>query len=338
VRVPWRAALGLALSAALMYWVLRGTSWSAISSALRTSDVRLWALSIFVSQLIFPLRARRWKPILAPVATNLEFGPLWRSTAIGMMVTTFAGRAGELARAYALTREEPRIPFTAGLASLVVDRTFDAIILLLLLFAAMLDPHLAAGMRAQGISVGAIVAFPVVAIPALITVLYLALFAPARIESVIGAILRVTVPRWEPGALRLARRFIDGLAVLRNPKLLASVFLWTLAHWVTNAVGVWLSFRALGVNVPVTAALLTQGLIAMGAAAVPTPGFVGAFEKAGQFALGLYAVDKSVAAAWAITFHVLTLIPITIIGLWYVSRLGFSFSELRGAPERSNPA
>jgi hypothetical protein len=39
-------------------------------------------------------------------------------------------RAGEVARAFALTREVPRIPFTTSLASLAVDRIFDAIVLL----------------------------------------------------------------------------------------------------------------------------------------------------------------------------------------------------------------
>ena len=83
---------------------------------------------------MFPLRARRWRTILDPVAPKLPLGPLWRSMAIGMMVNNVVPlRAGEFARAFALTREVPAVSFSTALASLVVDRVFDAIVVLLLL-------------------------------------------------------------------------------------------------------------------------------------------------------------------------------------------------------------
>src|SRR4051812_12418445 len=97
---------------------------------------------MFCATAIFALRARRWRTILEPVAGKLSFGPLWRATAIGMMVNNVVpARAGEIARAFALTREE-RVPFPTSLASLAVDRLFDAVVLLLLAAASLLDPGL----------------------------------------------------------------------------------------------------------------------------------------------------------------------------------------------------
>jgi hypothetical protein len=197
----------------------------------------------------------------------------------------------------------------------------------------MLDPQLVQGMQAQGVSVRTIVAVPAIGIPAILMVLYLAVFAPARIEAIVNRVSRAIAPRMEAKLLAIARRFIDGLAVMRNPRLLTSIFFWTLAHWLTNALAVWISMRAMNIHVPFAAALLVQGLIAMGAAAVPSPGFVGVFEGMGVFALSLYAIDSTSAKVWAITYHALSLLPITLIGLWYVARLGLSFSELRRAPE-----
>src|SRR5262245_31481744 len=112
-----------------MYWVLRGQSWSDLATTLRDSNLGLWTAALIASQLIFPLRTLRWRPILHSVAPDVRFAPLWQSTTIGMMVNNVIvpSRLGELARAYALTRKEPRIPFTASLASLVVDRSFDAL-------------------------------------------------------------------------------------------------------------------------------------------------------------------------------------------------------------------
>jgi hypothetical protein len=69
--------------------------------------------------------------ILEPSADE-SFGLLWRATAIGMMADNGAGRAGELARAYVIAAKRVRA-FTAALASLVVDRVFDTLVVLLLL-------------------------------------------------------------------------------------------------------------------------------------------------------------------------------------------------------------
>ena len=55
-----------------------------------------------------------------------------------------------------LTREVPRASLAAALASLAVDRVFDAIVLLLLLFAALLDPAFPRGARLNGQSVPAL--------------------------------------------------------------------------------------------------------------------------------------------------------------------------------------
>src|SRR6185436_5705078 len=87
------------------------------------------------------LRARRWRPILDPIAPGLPFDTLWRPTAIGMMLNNVApARAGEIARAFLLSRATDKVSFPAAFASLAVDRLLDAVVVFLLMFGAMLDP------------------------------------------------------------------------------------------------------------------------------------------------------------------------------------------------------
>ena len=50
-------------------------------------------------------------------------------------------------------------------------------------------------------------------------------------------------------------------------------------------------------------------------------------------ALAVYGVDQQQAATWAIGFHVLSFIPITLIGAYYFTRLGVRMSELRSPAE-----
>lgn len=334
MRLPWRAALGLALTVALLWLALRGTDWTKLWSALQSSSLALWALAVVVSQLIYPLRARRWRPILTPVAPNVSFGPMWRATAIGLMVTTLVpARVGELARAYALAREEPRVPFAAGLASLFVDRVFDAVVVLILIVVALLDPHFTSAMtvtfHGTSKSLGALVAVATAGTVGVLAVLSVVVYAPASAERMAARLARTVVPRWEPAVVGIARKFIEGLAVLRRPALLVATFAWAMAHWVTSAASIWIAFRALSIDVPITAAFFVQGLLAIGAAAFPTQGFFGVFELAGLAGLSVYGVDRDTALAWALTYHVLTLIPITLFGLWYVGKAGLSFGEIR---------
>jgi uncharacterized protein (TIRG00374 family) len=116
LRPGWRAALGVVLSAVLIYWTLHGISPTEVARQLSQADPLLFAGATFCATAIFALRARRWQTILEPVAARIPIGPLWRATAVGMMVNNVVpARAGELARAYALTKETA-VPFATALA------------------------------------------------------------------------------------------------------------------------------------------------------------------------------------------------------------------------------
>ena len=141
MKFDWKAGLGITFSGVLLWWTLRGVDLREVWTVLRTSNVSLFVLSAVVGTCIFPLRARRWRTILEPVAGTIPFDPLWRSTAIGMMMNNvFPFRAGEFARAFALARDVPRVPMTTALGPLAVDPPFDAMALVFLIFAAMPDP------------------------------------------------------------------------------------------------------------------------------------------------------------------------------------------------------
>jgi uncharacterized protein (TIRG00374 family) len=331
-----RNALGIVLSVALLAWAFHDVDIRLVVENLRQSNLLLFAATAVAGTLIFPLRARRWRTILDPIAYHLPFGMLWRATAIGMMANNvLPARAGEPARAYALTRETPRVGFSAAFASLAVDRVFDALVVLLLMVAGMLDPGFPEGagkLVAKWLAGGALVmAVAVVA-------LYLIVFFPDRIIGVYERVARRLAPRFEQRGREVLLSFASGLGVLKHPGRALAVFGWTLAHWLLNGLAFWLGFKAVGIDAPFSAALLLQGLVAIGVAAPSAPGFFGIFEAIGTLGLGLYGVDPSRALSWAVGFHIVTYIPITLIGIYYVGRLGLHFRELRQPPAEAEAA
>jgi uncharacterized protein (TIRG00374 family) len=344
LKLDWRGALGIAISIALLWWVLHGIPFHEVSATLRGANLPLFLLSSAVATMVFPLRARRWRPILDPVAPNLPFGMLWRSVAIGFMVNNVVpARAGELARAFALTRETsspaavaagvPRVPFTASLASLAVDRLFDAFVVLLLALLAIFAPEFPGETRISGMPATRWASVGILGMLALAAVLYAIVFFPSWLIGAYEAISRRVAPSLEARGREMLLHFATGLSVLRNPVRFTVILIWAIALWLTNALSFWIGFQAVGIHVPWTAALFLQALIAVGVAVPAAPGFFGIFEVLATIGLGVYGVPKELAVAWAIGYHVLSFIPITLIGAWYFARLGLHLSEVQVAEQ-----
>jgi uncharacterized protein (TIRG00374 family) len=224
----------------------------------------------------------------------------------------------------ALSREAP-VPFAAGFASLVVDRVFDVVVVVSLMLMALLDPRLP-----SSVSPGMLLTGTVTGMAGLAVAMYAIVYFPEKLISVFEFVARRVAPRFEDKGRELLRTFAGGLSVLRSPRRFGVVLLWAFALWLTQACAFWIAFKSVGIEVPFSAALLVQGIIVI-AVALPglAPGFFGAFEAAAVAGLGFYGVDRALAITWGLTFHVLSLIPITVIGLYYMARSGMKLGDLK---------
>jgi len=330
MRLDWRGALGIALSALLLWYVLHGQVGEVVQ-VLRASNLWLWAACTVVATAIFPLRARRWQAILTPLAGRIPVAPLWRATAIGMMMNNvFPMRAGEFARAFAISRERRDVPFTAAFASLAVDRIFDGVIVLALMLAATLNPRFPADPRIVGdLGAGDVALSAAAVLGAALAGLYSLVLFPVQMLRLVERAGGLVSARFALRLRSLAESFTGGLGVLRDPKLVAEVTWWTLLHWLTNAFAFYLGFLALGIDAPFWTACFVQGIIAFSVALPSSPGFFGIFEAAAAIGLKLYGVDAAFAVSWGIGFHILSFIPITIIGAWYFTRLDLHLRDLK---------
>ncbi|HEX6942556.1 MAG TPA: lysylphosphatidylglycerol synthase transmembrane domain-containing protein [Gemmatimonadaceae bacterium] len=329
MKIGWRGILGVVISIALLWWTLRGESFSEIWSVLRESNLALFVLSAAVATTTFPIRAWRWRYILEPTAGTLPFGPLWRATAIGMMVNNVSpARAGELARAFVLSRETGRVRFTAALASLVVDRVFDAIVVLLLLLIVVLMPAFPAGAMIGNMPVDRVLLLSAgVAIAALLVLIFFAMY-PEKLVRIWEMLLGHRAPRLMARGRDILNAFGAGLSVLKDPRRSLIVFLLALGGWLVNGASFWIAFLAVGIEAPFSAALFLQSLLAMAVAIPSAPGFFGLFEAGAKVALGVYLIDDTLAVSYALGYHLLSFIPITLIGFWYLARLGLHLKDM----------
>ncbi len=341
MRLDWRGALGIALSAFLLWYILHGhvgEVWAVLSG----SNPLLWVLSAATATMIFPLRARRWQAILAPLAGRIPVGPLWRATAIGMMVNNVLPlRPGEFARAFVISRERPEVKFSAAFASLAVDRLFDGVVVLLLMVGATLDPRFPADAQISGVSADRIAISAGLFLGAVAVGLYALVFFPEFVFRLAERSVGLLSPRFGGKVRAFLESFTGGLGVLRSPRLAAEVFVWALLHWLVNALAFYVGFLALDIDAPFTSTLFIQGLIVVGVALPSAPGFFGVFEAAAKLGLVLYGASDALALSWGIGFHIVSFVPITVIGAWYFSRLHLHVSDIAGGakahPDAAGP-
>ena len=255
MKIGWRGLLGVVISVALLWWTLRGESFGDIWNVLRTSKVSMFLLGAALATLAFPIRAWRWRYILEPSAGRIPFGPLWRATAIGFMVNNVAlARAGELARAYVISREVKHVRFSAALGSLVVDRVFDSLVLLLILLAVASLPGFPPDATVGGWSIARLLlAGTTVALTALVVLILAAMF-PERLVRLWERALGKRAPRIMERGRGILMAFGTGLGVLRDVRRSAIVFLLALAFWLVNGTSFWVAFKAVGINAPLPAA------------------------------------------------------------------------------------
>lgn len=335
-RARWQTLVGAVLTLLLLGWTLRDVRPAELLAQLRTANLWLLLLAAVVATAIFPLRAARWVVLLEPIAPGLRFMDAWRAVAIGMMINNvLPARAGELARAYAISRETRTVPFASALASIALDRVFDAMIVFALMFGAMLAPGFPAGATIAGRPATALLGTWGVAI--LLVVFggaVMVAFRPDIVRAIATRVARAVLPAWEARIAAFVEHATAGLAVLRSPSRFTRVVVWTVIHWLTNALAFWIAFQAVGIRAPFSGALFLQGLIAIGVAIPSSPGFFGPFEAFAKAGLQIYGVPVTLAVTWAVGFHLLSFVPITAIGAFYFSRLGLSLREMRATAQR----
>lgn len=323
-------AAGLLVSLLLLWWVLHDIDPAEALAHARRAHWFLFALSVAVATSVFPIRALRWRYLLGRDGAAVPLRPLWHATAIGFMVNNLLpARAGELARAYA-ARRLAGIRFSQAIGSLAVERVMDGVLLLALMALALAlggisEDTAIAGVSLFRIGIGAAVVFG----PSLAFAFWL-VHRPRESLGVIRRIAARLLP--QTAEIRLARvveGVLSGLEALRSARRFFWVVIWSLVHWAAGGLAYWLAFRAFAIEVHWTAAFLLQSLVAFGVAIPSSPGFFGPFEAVARVTLGIYGIEASQAVSYAVAYHLAAFVPVTLLGLWSLSRAHLHLAELK---------
>jgi glycosyltransferase 2 family protein len=321
----------LVVTVLLLAWALHGVDARAVLGHMQRADPLLFAAAIALATATFPLRTARWRVILRDAdGRPFSWTPLWHATAVGFMANNvLPARAGEFARAYLAKRQLP-VPFTTALASIGVERIFDGLLMVALLAAAVASPSFPHDATVGGATLSQIAFWAAALFSVVLVVALLVAHRPAPWLGVLTRVLNTTLPaRQAARLLRVAEHLVAGLAVLKSPARFATVTAWSLVLWTVNGLSFAVCFRAFGLPVPWQGAFLLQGLIGFGVALPSSPGFFGPFEAVTRITLGLYGIGADQAVSYAVAYHLGGFLPITLLGLYSLSRAQVRLGELR---------
>jgi uncharacterized protein (TIRG00374 family) len=223
----------------------------------------------------------------------------------------YPARAGELLRSYILKRREA-VPVSASLATVVLERLFDGLVMLLFVFAALPFTPLP-----QGYTV--LVTFFSLAFVAALLVFLLLASHPERLSRLYGRSVDLLVPaRMRPKIHDTFDRFIDGLQSLRSPRDLALIFLSSALIWLTETCKYWFVMHAFPFHVSFTVLMLMTAVVNLFTTLPSTPGYVGTFDVPGIAVLTAAGVPPEIAAGYTVVLHVALWLPVTLLGLVFM--------------------
>jgi uncharacterized protein (TIRG00374 family) len=321
-------ALNIGISLVFLDLVFARIEWESMLAALAQANYWMLLPSFALVVLSLFLRTWRWQWLLRAVA-EVPFGPAFRAANIGIGANMILpARAGEFLRAYVLGRATGTSK-TAVFATLVVERIFDGLTILLSLLVVVLLGVQSPELKRLGMVGG------VFYLGALAGV-FIFYFRQAWFASIIENLLPET---WSVRALNLLGAFVEGLKVLRNGRQLLVVSLQSLLIWFVigwSFYPVTLAFN-FGDRVPLFTPFLLLPLLALGLTIPGAPGGVGIMVYMGVLALQLsftavgatLALDfAEQAAGFSLLMHFSQAAPEVALGAWAFLAEGLTWGQV----------
>ncbi|HEX7541636.1 MAG TPA: lysylphosphatidylglycerol synthase transmembrane domain-containing protein [Anaerolineales bacterium] len=327
----WQFWVGVLISAVFLWWSLRTLKpadlWQAVSHA------NYWWIvpGVAVYFLAVWARAWRWHYLLRPIKP-IPTRVMFPITCIGYMGNNiYPARAGEVLRAVVLKRREG-VPISASLATIIVERIFDGVVMLAFVFfnltqladlAQVVIPVGKWQITIQDVAVWGSVAF----FGALLVFLLAAMFP--RVTARIG---QWFIDRFLPTRLReqssgIMHRFLDGLESLRSPFNVLMVFFTSVIIWLLETVKYWLVMHAFPFSVSFFTLMLINGVVNLTTTIPAAPGYVGTFDAPAIAILTAEGITQGLASAYTFVLHFALWFPITVLGAWYLAREGIKWSD-----------
>uniref|UniRef100_A0A7C2NVJ0 Flippase-like domain-containing protein n=1 Tax=Schlesneria paludicola TaxID=360056 RepID=A0A7C2NVJ0_9PLAN len=329
-------AVGIAVSLGCLWWALSDMlkdpkALPQIGQAFVRANYASLPVIWLVLAAFYWLKAWRWSLLLKPVGEFRPTRDLLPPTMIGFAFNNLLpAHLGDFVRVF-LFAQRRQLNKTAVLSSVVLERVFDVVAILFylglgLVFVPGLDPGVKQTALVFAAAAGACVLGGLVYVIWTRPFVALLEWVLARLRFVPAGLRRKLTGMLEAGA--------DGLASLKNPRLIVGIMLTSWAQWALNGVLVYLSLWSFDLHFSPLVACIVLGVVAFGVTVPSSPGYFGVIQLCFMSVLKLFTDNQADVFAASVYYHLSQYIPVTLIGLYFFNTTGLKFRDVEATAER----
>ena len=311
----------MVISLAFLVLALRGIRLADLWAALREANYAWLIPGVLITVALLFLKGWRWQLLFVP-EYRLRFWSVFTAMCAGYLASNvLPGRAGELVRLVLVSTEE-KVSAARTLSTIVVERLLDILTLLVILL--LLLPFVALpGDMTRSAQVLGVAALAGAAAMVVLS------FWKERVLGWAHAMFRRVRFLDRPGTYAALGHLIDGFAALRG-----RLGLWLVGISFLGWVGVigmaWSSARAVHLAAPVTAIVFAVVVTTLGMLLPSTPGYIGVFHYLVTVALAPFGVPKEQALTFALVWHGVNYLTLSLSGVVALWLHGTSFGQVLG--------
>lgn len=307
--------LGYAVSIVCMFVVYRGFDWEREWPRIQQTPVHLVLAAVLCDIAVYCVQGWRWNELLKPVGRL----PVWRSMQaiyIGLFANELLPlRPGEVIRSFLQARWSG-VPFTVVVSSVVIERLFDGVWLILGFFVTSLFVELPGWMM-----IGSQILAVILAV----------------LGSLLGfAVLRrEAAERWMDRTIwaQGLRHLLDSLENMgRSPSFYRS-FLISFLYLALQIGPIY--FIQLGFGLHLTLGECAAVLVILRVGSIPpqAPGNVGSFQALAILGVMLFGVDRGAATGYATLLFLVITVPLWVVGFFALMATKMKLSQITRAVE-----
>ena len=304
--------LGLPLAAVFLYLAFRGVDWQEMLTTLRGGNLTYLALACALLSVSCVIRGLRWRVLLS-AEKSLPPAMVFWATMTGYLGNAFLpARAGELVRVV-LIGQRGGVSKSFALATAIIERLMDAILLVLISAVALLTlgslpDWMAPALRLMAIAGG---------------VGALAIMLSPRLGGLSAwLIARLPLPAGLRDKLAAgAASFLLGAAALQHWGRMGLFLLFSAAIWSLDMLTSLQVARAFDLALTPALALVLLAALGMASALPSTPGYVGVYQFVAVSVLGPFGFSQSQALVYILAYQAITYVVISLWGLIGLYRL-----------------
>lgn len=312
-----------------------GGEWPLVWQAMKHVEYTWVILAVLLQFVAMWIRAMRWQSFLGQPWVSVT--KLFLIANIGFMGNgVLPARLGELIRSFLVWRHTPH-SFATAIATIIVERVFDLLVILLFLaYALYAFPFPASAdaeetrARVQDLAFLGGLMFGV-----LISSILFMTYAPQLSLRIAAFIFRPLPIGISTKLLSAIEAFEKGASTFRRPESFLYSFLLSLVLWLVITYSEWIMLWAFNIdNVSFTGAMFLMTALCFAVMFPQAPGYIGVYQLAVLLVLSnVFQVSDSLSGAVAIMLWLTQVPPIIIIGLISLLVMGVSFTDITHVQE-----